>query len=75
METTYKTRDLYQAAYLRSNEHQMREPEKQGSHLLFVFDSTPALQEHVREWVAGDPRVSAKSFTYNIKHLKTVCHM
>jgi len=73
----FKTSDLYFAAYLKTAGASMKRTERsEGGKVMFVFDTSIVnIEELTQGWVNDTGKVSANSFSFNIKSLKSVCHM
>ncbi|MBX3204026.1 MAG: hypothetical protein KF764_03095 [Labilithrix sp.] len=76
MNTKYKTRDLYLAAYLQAIGTHMEAPMRVGSRVEFVFSLGPNEdgEELTHEYFSGQGQVSAGKFAQAIKSLKSLVH-
>lgn len=72
----FKTPDLYFAAYLQTAGVEMKRTDRENGRVYFVFDSTIAnIEELKTAWFNNSGKVSANTFAYNIKSLKSLCHL
>lgn len=73
----FKTSDLYFAAYLKTAGVIMKRTERsEGGKVQFVFDTSIAnIDELTQGWVNDTGKVSANSYAFHVKSLKSVCHM
>lgn len=77
-EDEFRTSDLYFAAYLQTAGVEMKKTErdKDTSKIYFVFDTSIANIEELKQgWFNNTAKVPANPYAYNIKTLKSVCHM
>ena len=72
----FRTNDLYFAAYLKAAGVVMKKTERaDGGKVSFVFDTSIAnIEELTQGWVNDTGKVSANSYAFHIKSLKSVCH-
>jgi len=73
----FKTSDLYFAAYLKTAGVIMKRTERSDSGKVhFVFDTSIAsIEDLTQGWVNDTGRVPASSYAFNVKSLKSVCHI
>jgi len=72
----FKTPDLYFAAYLQTAGVEMKRTDRESGRVFFVFDATLAnINELKTAWFNNTGKVAAQPYAYNIKSLKSVCHM
>ena len=73
----FRTSDLYFAAYLRTAAVEMTKTERDpDGKVHFVFDTSIANIEELKQgWFSSTARVPANTYAYNIKSLKSLCHM
>lgn len=73
----FRTSDLYFAAYLKTAGVIMKRTERvDGGKVQFVFDTSIAnIDELTQGWVNDTGKVSANSYAYHVRSLKSVCHM
>jgi hypothetical protein len=73
----FRTSDLYFAAYLKTAGVEMRRAERSTSgKVQFVFDTSIAnIDELTSGWVNNSGKVPANTYAFNIKSLKSICHM
>lgn len=77
-EAEFLTSDLYFAAYLQTAGVEMKrtDRDKDSSKIFFVFDTSIANIEELKQgWFNNSAKVPANPYAYNIKTLKSVCHM
>jgi hypothetical protein len=75
---TYRSSDLYYAAYLQTAGVEMvrTERDKDASKIYFVFDTSIANIEELKQgWFNNTAKVPASLYAYNVKSLKSLCHM
>lgn len=73
---TYRTSDLYMAAYLQTAGVEMLRTDRDGNRVYFVFDSSVAnIEELKTAWINNTGKVPAQPYSFNIKALKSLCHM
>lgn len=76
---TYRTPDLYMAAYIRTVGSQqgveMLDPERVGGRFFFLFRGEEGAIEAVkRGWFGGTGVVPAEAYAHAIKSLKSMIH-
>jgi hypothetical protein len=72
----YRTSDLYLAAYLQTAGVEMIRHDRDGSRVYFVFDSSVANIEELKQaWINNTGKVAAQPYSFNIKSLKSLCHL
>ena len=72
----FKTPDLYFAAYLQTAGVEMKSTVRESGRVYFVFDASVAnIEELKTAWFNNTGKVAAQPYAYNIKSLKSVCHM
>ena len=76
MSETFRTSDLYFAAYLRVAEVPFVEVEREGGRGFFVFEAKDptVMRELKRQYFSGTAKVGALSFVQSIRHLKSLLH-
>ena len=73
---TFKTSDLYFAAFLKTVGCPLLETTKEGNKKFFVFDNGSGLIAKIQiEFVNGVSQIVAKDFINNIRDLKTLINM
>ncbi len=73
---SYKTPDLYFAAYLKVAGAPYKGSERVGKRLFFVFDvGVVDIEGLKKSWFSGEGKVPGLPFTNEIKNFKTICHM
>ena len=75
---TFKTSDLYYAAFLKTAGFNLLELKQQsnGRQKFFVFeDSSGLIRKTQTDYINGDAKVSAKDLIDNIRALKTLINM
>lgn len=74
--TEYRTSDLYMAAYLQTAGVEMLRTDREGARVFFVFDVAVAnIEELKTAWINNTGKVAAQPYSFNIKALKSLCHM
>lgn len=72
---SYRTSDLYYAAYLRVAEVPFLGVEREGKRVVFLFDSTDAsLSDLKRGYFSDTARVPALSYVQAIRSMKALVH-
>lgn len=72
----YRTSDLYMAAYLQTAGVEMLRTDREGPRVFFVFDVQVAnIEELKTAWINNTGKVAAQPYSFNIKALKSLCHM
>lgn len=72
----YRTSDLYLAAYLLTAGVEMVRHDRDGTRVYFVFDTSMSNIEELKQaWVNNTGKVAAQPFSFNIKGLKSLCHL
>ena len=74
----FRTSDLYFAAYLQTAGVTMTGTERnpESGKVYFVFDTSLGNIEELKTgWFNNTARVPANPYAFNIKTLKSVCHM
>jgi hypothetical protein len=73
----YKTSDLYFAAFLKTSALIMKQPQREGNRILFVFeDKNDGNVDRLKmDFLNGTCKVIARDYADNIKALKSLCHM
>lgn len=77
-EDEFSTSDLYFAAYLQTAGVEMKRTDRDQTNgkIYFIFDTSIANIEELKQgWVNNTAKVPANPYAYNIKTLKSVCHM
>ncbi len=79
-EDEFRTSDLYFAAYLQTAGVEMkrteRDKDKDTSKIYFIFDTSIANIEELKQgWFNNSAKVPANPYAFNIKSLKSICHM
>ncbi len=69
------TSDLYFSAYLKAKGVPMVRTDRNGSKLTFVFDSARHnIDELRKQWWDRSDMVSARTFSEEVRALKSICH-
>ena len=68
---TYKTSDLYLAAFLKLNEQKLRVEKTKGK-AAFIFDETEELLKLVNIYLTEEGTCNPLSYTNSIKNLKNL---
>lgn len=73
----FKTSDLYFAAYLKTAGVVMKRTDRaESGKVQFVFDTSIVnIDELTTGWINDTGKVSANSYAFHVKSLKSVCHM
>ena len=73
----FRTSDLYFAAYLQTAGVEMKTTNREASgKIYFVFDTSICNIEELKQgWVNNSAKVPANPYAFNIKTLKSLCHM
>ena len=74
----FRTSDLYFAAYLQTAGVEMLRTDKDIDHgkIFFIFDTSIANMDDLKQgWFNNTAKVPANPFAYNIRTLKSMCHM
>lgn len=74
----FRTSDLYFAAYLQTAGVEMKKTDRDhaSGKIFFVFDTSIVNIEELKQgWFNNTAKVPANPYAYNIKTLKSVCHM
>jgi hypothetical protein len=73
---SYKTCDLYLAAFFLSTGAHMssHERDSRSRRVYFIFEKNPLLQELKVTYFSRQAKVEALNFADNIKSLKSLCH-
>jgi hypothetical protein len=75
-ERTFKTSDLYYAAFLKTAGFNLLELKNNGRQKFFVFeDSSGLIRKTQTDYINGEAKVSAKDLIDNIRALKTLINM
>jgi hypothetical protein len=76
-DSTFRTSDLYFAAYLQvANVPMIDTPRNGNGKITFVFDTSISnIDELKRAWVNRQGKVPALPYADAIKGLKSICHM
>lgn len=73
---TFKTPDLYFAAYLQTAGVEMKGTIREGGRVFFIFSTEIAnIDELKTGWFNQTAKIPALPFSNAIKSLKSVCHM
>lgn len=71
----FGTSDLYFSAFLKARQVPMLRADKVGSKVTFVFDTSGHNIEEFRKlWWDRKDMVSARTFSEEVKNLKSICH-
>lgn len=70
MSDFYKTKDIGEAAALLTVGHRIREIQRTGKLVFFVFDNTPEVKSDSQEYFFGNLTAQARDFYANLKMLK-----
>ncbi len=75
----FSTADLYFAAYLQTAGVEMKRTERssdENGKIYFIFDTSIANIDELKQgWFNNTAKVAANPYAYNIKTLKSICHM
>jgi hypothetical protein len=72
----FRTPDLYFAAYLQTAGVELKRTDREGGRVYFIFDTTIADINGLKTaWFNNTGKVAAQPYAYNVKSLKSVCHM
>jgi len=74
MNNTYRSKDFYLCAFLEGMGHSPR-VEMNGRVAMFVFDNSPSLQEHVRQFYASEKSLSPVRYSQSIKTMKSMLYL
>ena len=75
-DNTFRTPDLYFAAYLQTAGVEMKRTERENGRVFFVFDTSVSnIEELKTAWFNNQGKVAALPYANAIKSLKSVCHM
>ena len=76
MSDTFRTSDLYFAAYLRVADVPFIELVQEEGRGFFIFDTRDptVMRELKRQYFCGTAKVAALSFVQSIRHLKSLLH-
>jgi hypothetical protein len=73
---TFRTSDLYFAAYLQTAGVEMVGQDREGNRVFFLFDTSIAnIDELKTGWFNGSSKIAAQPYSNAIKSLKSICHM
>ena len=67
---SYRTKDLYCAAWLNTRGHILQECRREGHQCVFIFSSSPALNTDAAAFLSNSATVSAFEFAVNLRTLK-----
>ena len=76
-QNTWKTSDLYFAAYLQTAGVEMKRTERsaEGGKIYFIFDTSIAnIEELKTAWFNNSGKVPANPYAHAVKSLKSLCH-
>lgn len=74
----FRTSDLYFAAFLQTAGVEMKKTERESANgkVFFVFDTAIVNIEELKQgWFNNTAKVAANPYAFNIRTLKSVCHM
>ena len=71
----YRTSDLYYAAFLKTAAIPFTGTEREGSRVIFVFESTDGLKDLKAQFFNRTAKVAALSYADEIKTMKTLTFM
>ena len=75
-DTTFKTADLYFAAYLQTAGVEMKGTQKENGRVFFIFSREVSDIEDLKNgWFNQTAKIGALQFTNSIKALKSIVHM
>jgi hypothetical protein len=75
-DNTFRTPDLYFAAYLQTAGVEMKRTDRENGRVFFVFDTSVSnIEELKTAWFNNQGKVAALPYANAIKSLKSVCHM
>lgn len=73
---TFRTADLYFAAYLLTAGVEMKRTDRENNRVFFVFDTSICnLDELKTAWFNNSGKIAAQPYANSIKNLKGLCHM
>ena len=73
-DTNYRTSDLYLAAYLKVSGVPFIEAQRSADRVYFVFENIEGLRDLKNGYYNRSLKVSALSFTDEIRTMKTLTH-
>ena len=71
---TYRTSDMYLAAYLMVAKVDFVEAEKDGNRSYFIFEEGPGHKALVAQFFNGKGMVAANEFSAKLRDIKTITH-
>ena len=74
----FRSSDLYFAAYLQTAGVELKRTDRQpdSGKVFFVFDGEVSnIEELKAAWFNNSGKVAANLYAYNLKTLKSLCHM
>ena len=71
---TYRTSDLYYAAYLRVAEVPFLGTERTDGRVVFLFESSDALPDLKRGYFTNTARIPALSYVQMVREMKSLVH-
>jgi len=74
-EETYRTSDLYFAAYLRVAQVPFLETQREGQRVHFVFKKVEGLRDLKNQYFNRQAKVPALTYADEIKNMKALTHM
>jgi len=72
---TYRTSDLYYAAYLKTAGVPHLDTTREGSRVFFVFEKVDGIRDLKNQFFSRIAKVVAKNYADEISSLKTLTHM
>ena len=72
---TYRTSDLYYAAYLRTAGVPLVESVREGGRVFFVFEKSESINELKKQYFNRTSRVAALTYADEIRSMKALTHM
>lgn len=73
-EKTYRTSDLYYAAYLRVAGVVFLDSDRSGGRVSFIFENTDAIRELKREYFNRTSKICALNYADEIRNMKALIH-
>jgi len=73
--TTYRTSDLYFAAYLRVAGVPFVDTQREGSRVFFVFEKNDNIRDLKAQYFNRTAKVPALTYADDIKTMKSLTHM
>lgn len=74
-EETYRTSDIYYAAYLKVAGVFHADTVREGSRVYFIFDQVEGLRDLKNQYFNRTAKISALAYADEIRNLKALTHM